>query len=196
MASSRIGSPLDSISIVTRPVFPSRLIEVTWPTLTPATRTGDFGLMFWAEANSAWIVYPCLNGIFLVKPKYTTIASATIRITPARTGFARESSTTGISSWRRQKEFHFFFPFELGASPRSCSVGSVYFSPYRFCSRLREFADLGHVRRRQVPDRRLGGDVGLVPGFADRGWPGPAVFGYMFACRWLLCVSSITWVMA
>ena len=32
--------------MLTRPVLPSRWIELTWPTLTPAMRTGDLGWMF------------------------------------------------------------------------------------------------------------------------------------------------------
>ncbi len=51
VASEWIGSPRDSISIVTRPVLPSRWIEVTLPTSTPAIRTGDLEWMFTAVAN-------------------------------------------------------------------------------------------------------------------------------------------------
>ena len=51
VASAWIGSPRDSISIVTSPVLPSRLIEETLPTSTPAMRTGDFEWMFTAVLN-------------------------------------------------------------------------------------------------------------------------------------------------
>ena len=69
VASVWIGRPLFSISIVTRPVWPSRLIEATLPTSTPAMRTGDFEWMFTAELNWALSRKPCLNGMCLVKPK-------------------------------------------------------------------------------------------------------------------------------
>jgi hypothetical protein len=54
VASEWIGRPLDSISIVTMPALPSRLMELTAPTFTPAIRTGDLGWMFWADANTAF----------------------------------------------------------------------------------------------------------------------------------------------
>jgi hypothetical protein len=54
VASEWIGRPRDSISIVTSPALPSRLTERTLPTSTPAIRTGDFGWMFTAVANTAF----------------------------------------------------------------------------------------------------------------------------------------------
>ena len=53
VASEWIGRPRDSISIVTSPALPWRLIELTLPTSTPAMRTGDLGWMLSAVANSA-----------------------------------------------------------------------------------------------------------------------------------------------
>ncbi len=55
--------------MVTTPVLPSRFTEVTVPTLTPAMRTGDLGLMLTAVPNTAFKRKPCLNGMCLVKPK-------------------------------------------------------------------------------------------------------------------------------
>ena len=69
VASVWIGRPLGSISMFTRPALPSRWIEVTVPTLTPAMRTGDLGWMLTAVVNTAFRRKPCLNGMCLVKPK-------------------------------------------------------------------------------------------------------------------------------
>ena len=58
VASLWIGRPFLSIRIVTRAAFLSlgrRSTEVTLPTLTPAIRTNEFGLMLFAVRKTAWI---------------------------------------------------------------------------------------------------------------------------------------------
>ena len=86
VASEWIGRPRFSISMLTRPVLPSRLRPVTLPTSTPAIRTGALVLMLRAVANTAFRRYPCLNGMCLVKPKYTAIRRITRNMTPTRSG--------------------------------------------------------------------------------------------------------------
>ena len=98
VASRWIGRPPFVISIVTTPVLPTRSIELTVPTSTPATRTGDLGLMFTAVEKTPFRRKPCLNGMCLVKPKNTTIAMIASTRAPTRVGFARPSSTTGVRS--------------------------------------------------------------------------------------------------
>jgi len=73
VASMWIGRPLSSISIETTAPWltplPIGLTSVTLPTLTPAIRTKESGLMLLADLNAASSVKWCWNGIAFVSPK-------------------------------------------------------------------------------------------------------------------------------
>ena len=57
-------------------------ISVTLPTLTPAIRTGDAGLMFPADGKTACTVCGFDHGTLFVNAYSDAIASSTIRIRP------------------------------------------------------------------------------------------------------------------
>ena len=88
VASVCSGSPDFSISIVTtalsEPSWPSTVL--TLPTSTPAIRTGEPGRRLLADSNTALTRWPCVNGMSLVKPRKTRIASTTSAISPTANG--------------------------------------------------------------------------------------------------------------
>ena len=68
VASACSGSPLSSRLIVTSATSVPRNSEMPWtvPTLTPATRTGEFFVMFTAEAKTAFSWKPWWKGFLFV----------------------------------------------------------------------------------------------------------------------------------
>ena len=131
-----------SISIVTRPVLPSRLIDVTLPTLTPAMRTGDFGL----DVDGGGEHGVQAEAVF----ERDVLGEAEVHDDredhdhdhdPKRSGLARCSSTTGTSSWRRHQRHAAHFAWLLSlSSPSALSVGAGYFSPKRLFFAVGDFA--------------------------------------------------------
>jgi hypothetical protein len=71
VASLWIGSALSSSSILTSEASlePAPSTPLTLPTLTPAMRTGEPGLMLTAFWKTAFSRKPCVNGTCLLKPK-------------------------------------------------------------------------------------------------------------------------------
>ena len=71
--------------------------------------------MLTAVANSAFRRKPCLNGMCLVKPKYTAITTITISTIPARTGFERCSSIDrhALLAAPQARAAHLPFPLAL-----------------------------------------------------------------------------------
>ena len=59
-------------------------IRLTLPTSTPAIRTGEFGRIEFAEVNCALTMYPCVNGMSFVKPKYRISAATSAASTPMK----------------------------------------------------------------------------------------------------------------
>ncbi len=137
--------------MVTRPTLPSRLIEETEPTVTPAIRTGDFGWMLTAVANTAFSRKPCLKGMYFVKPKmpdeddhdYDHDPEAD-RVRPVQLG-RRDLIVAAPPACEPHFPpafgLDFDFDFDLGfvlgvARPSAFSVEASYFSLNRFSSRV------------------------------------------------------------
>ena len=94
--------------------------------------------MLTAVEKTAFRRKPCLNGMCLVKPKYTAITTIASNTTAKRTGLERRcSSTTGVVvATAPAQAAHPPSPSLADAKPRSFSVAVGYFSPNRFCSRV------------------------------------------------------------
>jgi hypothetical protein len=87
-ASRWIGRPFSSISIVTIAICSSGSAStlVTFPTCTPAIRTGERVLISWTCLNTALSSYGLASGFALVNAKKVAIATRTTTITPAPIG--------------------------------------------------------------------------------------------------------------